>query len=567
MKTPHLSANTVYAALALACAIPAAEAQQVPNIGDALRQSQPPPVPPPATPALPPIGGLVPQGPMLALPGGQMQVQVTQFAVLGNRVIDTPTLLALVRPEQGKRLSLADLEAIATRITRHYRSKGYFVARAYVPAQQVDGGTVTLRVVEGNYGQFHLQNQSLVRDDIVQAMLDDIKDRDIVSLDTLERAMLIINDTPGARITRADVMPGAKVGTSDFAVDAQATPAYDGFAMLDNFGSRYTGKNRLSFNLDANSPSGRGDRLSLSGLASNDGDLLNGRLAYSASLAPNGLRGEVAASRTQYQLGDAYSNLDASGTAKAIDATLTYPVRRISAQTIEAGFNLNYKDLKDEIGSTGTSVPKSLASVTALLSLRDESTWLGCFGLTQASLNLSAGRVTIDEDAARAGDAAGPQTEGSYRKLLAAASRASSLSQAFVLTASLRYQHAFSGKNLEGSERMAVSGLGAVMAYPSGELSGSNAALARLELSRPLPQWQKLHSSWLLFADWGRASAATPVGAADQSRKISDAGLGWSATYAGALLKVYVARRLDSVAASSEPTARNKVLLQGGWVF
>jgi hypothetical protein len=69
--------------------------------------------------------------------------------------------------------------------------------RKWLPARS------TIRVVEGNDGRFIL-DKSLVRDDIVQGLLDDIKDCDIVSLDTLERAMLIINDTPGVTVTRAD---------------------------------------------------------------------------------------------------------------------------------------------------------------------------------------------------------------------------------------------------------------------------------------------------------------------------------------------------------------------------
>ncbi|MDV7396810.1 POTRA domain-containing protein, partial [Arthrospira platensis SPKY1] len=98
---------------------------------------------------------------------------------------------------------LSELEALATLITRNYRANGYFVARAYIPQQEVVDGIITIRVVEGNYGQFHLTNESLVKDSIVQAMLDDVKGYDIVSLDTLERAMLIINDTPGVQVVRA----------------------------------------------------------------------------------------------------------------------------------------------------------------------------------------------------------------------------------------------------------------------------------------------------------------------------------------------------------------------------
>jgi hemolysin activation/secretion protein len=110
-------------------------------------------------------------------------------------------------------------------------------------------------------------------------------------------------------------MPGEKVGTSDFAVDTKATARYNGYLMLDNYGSVYTGKNRMSFNVDDNSITGRGDKLSVSGLGTEGTGLLNGRVGYSLPLASNGLRGEIAYSHTRYQLGGSYALLNANGTA------------------------------------------------------------------------------------------------------------------------------------------------------------------------------------------------------------------------------------------------------------
>ena len=565
MTSKTLKPTQVALAVALAVATTLAAAQATPNIGDALRQAQPPVVPAKPAAALPAVGG-APQieAPMAALPGGA-QVAVKQLEVVGNRVIDTATLAALVADGAGKSMTLPELEALAQRITKHYRAHGYFVARAYIPAQEVSSGTLKIRVVEGNYGQFHLKNQSLVRDDIVQGMLDDVKSADIVSLDTLERVMLIINDTAGVQVTRADVMPGTKVGTSDFAVDTQATTAYNGYVLLDNYGSLYTGKNRFSFNLDANSITGRGDRLSVSGMTTDGAGLHNLRVGYGLPLAPNGLRGELALSQTQYQLGNTYSALKAKGTAQALDATLTYPVRRIRAQTIETSLNVAYKDLEDKIASI-TRTPKISSAVTLGLLMRDESKVLGMDGMTRFGMSLTAGELMINEATALTLDAAGANTQGSYSKANVSLSRMSLLPNAFSLTTSISAQQVLTDKNLDGSERMSVSGTNGVMAYPSGELIGSNATLVHLELARPLPAWGKLQSNWLLFSNWGQASAAKPL-VTDKTREISDVGIGWSASYSNAIIKAHLAHRVESAPALSEPTDQDNFLLQVGWVF
>ena len=571
MKT--LQCSALASALGLALTSLAAQAQQAPSapvspptIGDVLRQVPAPAQIAPKAAALPAIGGAPIEPPMQALPGGAASVKVDAFTIVGNRVIDSTLLQALVQPDQGKTLSLGELDAIATRLTRYYRANGYFVARAYIPAQEVTGGQLTIRVVEGNYGQFVLANHSRVRDDIVQGLLDDIKGRDIVSLDTLERAMLIINDTPGVKVVRADVMPGEKVGTSDFAIGTEATPAYNGYALIDNYGSTYTGKERLSFNADWNSPTARGDRLSLSGLATNRTDLLNGRLGYSGLLATNGLRGEVAVSRTRYELGGAYQALGASGTADALELNFTAPLKRTRAQSVEAGLSLAYKDLKDQVAATSTATRKNAASLTASLSSRTEHDLFGLGGLTQAGASLTVGRLNFDDETARALDAVGAKTQGTYTRLNLQVARATALPMQLTLTTSARLQWSPSGKNLDGSERMSVSGAGGVAAYPSGELSGDNAALVHVELGRPLPLGGPLQINVSAFTDYGRARAANPLAGAS-ARTLGDVGLGLTAQMGGGLMRVQLAHRTVGGNPTSESAARTRLLVQAGWVF
>jgi hemolysin activation/secretion protein len=187
-------------------------------------------------------------------------------------------------------------------------------------------------------------------------------------------------------------------------------------------------------------------------------------------------------------------------------------------------------------------------------------------GLTRFNLSVTAGDLKIGDASAVALDAAGANTQGSFSKANLSLSRVSLLPQAFSLTTALTAQQALDGKNLDGSERMAVSGSAAVLAYPSGELIGSNATLVHLELARPLPAWGKLQSSWSVFANWGQASAAKPL-ATDKAREISDVGIGWAANYGSAMIKAQLAHRLESSAATSESTSQDNFLMQVGWVF
>ncbi|TAL24162.1 MAG: ShlB/FhaC/HecB family hemolysin secretion/activation protein [Aquabacterium sp.] len=564
VKGLHLTPAVV--TTALLSVFGTAHTQTRPDAGSVLQQ-----IPQPSTPApaeavpLPRLDNVPTQPPMRSLPSGP-QVEVTRFEITGNRVIDTATLQAQIAGEGGRSMSLEEIEAVATRLTRYYRARGYFVARVYVPQQEIKDGAVALRAVEGNYGRFILKNESLVRDSTVQAMLDDVKHHDIVSLDTMERAMLIINDTPGSRVVRADVRPGEVVGTSDFVVETAADPRYDGYLMADNHGSRYTGKARASFNWNWNSPTRRGDRLSVSGLASGNSDLLNGRIGYSLPLAPSGWRGEAAVSQTTYELGDVFRSLDAQGRARSIELGVTYPIRRIQAQTLEAGLSYAHRRLRDDVRSTETVTKKTSQALTASLNLRDERTLFGYDGVTQAGLGLTTGYLGIRSADARLLDEAdgGPNTNGRFSRLNLMLSRYLLLPRSFSLTATLKHQSALFNKNLDGSERMPLGGISGVLAYPSGELSGSSGTLLRLELARPLPAWRGLQHQWSVFSDL--ASARTLK--TDPYRTLRDVGVGWAASHSSGLVaKVWWAHRIEDLPAQSEHAGRNRFLVQAGWVF
>jgi len=144
--------------------------------------------------------------PVMSDMGGK-SVEIKGFTFSGALHVKPEVLQTLVSSYAGKSYTLGELEKIASLITKKYREEGYFVARAYIPKQSMSEGILEIAIIEGNYGEFKLKNSSLVNNERVQGMLDDVKDANIVSVNTLERAMLIINDTPGAKVTAADVMP------------------------------------------------------------------------------------------------------------------------------------------------------------------------------------------------------------------------------------------------------------------------------------------------------------------------------------------------------------------------
>jgi hemolysin activation/secretion protein len=537
---------------------------QLPNIGDINRNIQPPSIKK-EKPLLPQIETKEYKTPMSDT---RTMVHIKDFQITGNKYIGSNELEKFFVQFKNQELTFTQLQDIAGTITKYYREKGYFVARAYIPAQNIheNNGVLEIAIIEGNYGEFHLKNSSLVKDRVLQGMLDYAKRDDVVSTRTLEQSMLIINDTPGAVVTEAIVLPGAKVGTSDFEITTQSTPRYDGYIILDNQGSRYTGKNRLMAGINFNSPSGIGDKLSLNGLLSNGSNLKNGGISYSLPLMSNGLRGELSYSQTNYSLVEEYASLQALGVAKTLETRFSYPIIRTRIENLYANLSLIAKDLKDEVGTVNYINKKDTKSLQIGLDYDKSYFTYGKKTNSKVSLNYTYGRLQFDNLVNELNDKNGANTGGNYSKINVELGNNIELNQNLNWESSLRMQYALNNKNLDGSEDFSVGGAYGVRVYPDGELSAENGYIFSSELKYKLPTYSAFDSSVGVFYDAGRAYMANNK-VNFESKTLQDIGIGYYVNYKGFFGKLQVARTLNSKAVSSEPTTNSRILFQGGWVF
>lgn len=497
-------------------------------------------------------------------------ILVKGFTFTSNNHISSEVLLTLLEDYKNKELTFTQITEITSIITKYYRSKGYFVARAYLPVQDINknDNTLEITVIEGNYGEFILNNNSLVNDSTLQSIVDNAKSNDnIISTKTLEKSMLLISDTYGVVLTQADVKPGANVGSSDFIMTAEKTNRVDGYVLVDNAGGRYTGKNRLMTGLNINSPFNIGDKISLSGLVSNGTDLRNGSISYLAPLTSNGLIGEISYSHTNYSLTEEYEELDAQGSAKTFDVSLKYPFIRSRAENLYLNMNFTNKDLEDKVDSTDTIIKKDTQAVTIGLEY-DNLFKLNKFNSSSTvNVDVKYGNLSFDDSNDRATDEAGANTNGNYSKLNLELSNTIFFTNKLSLDTSLKMQYALGDKNLDGSEDISIGGSTGVKLYPDGEVSAENGYVFNAEVKYRLPNLNKLSNTIGIFYDRGRAYMSDSSKVNFESKSLQDVGIGYYASYDKVFGQVQVAWNANSKEVTTEPDRNSRALFQVGMVF
>ncbi|MFW2352169.1 ShlB/FhaC/HecB family hemolysin secretion/activation protein [Aliarcobacter butzleri] len=487
-------------------------------------------------------------------------IYIKDFSFSGNSNINSHELKNSINSYVNKNLSYNQIQEVLALVTKVYRDKGYFVARAYLEKQDLlkNDSVLNITIVEGKFEQIKLNNNSLVNTDSLESVLDDVKLNETINVDEIQRAILLINDKAGVKVSNASIEAGNKIGTSNLLIETSPTKRVDGYIVVDNYGSRYTGYNRLQALANINSPLNIGDKLTISGLVSNGVDLKNGKLAYEIPLLSNGLKANFAYSRTNYNLVKEYKALDADGNSNIYEVGISYPVVLKNDESLYAKIKYYHKDFNDYMNNVRYE-DKTVNSIVASLDYT-KNYFLGEFpSRLFSNINLTSGHLSNSSNV----------DDGRYNKIDAYVSNEIAFSEIFSFNQTLTAQKVLGHKNLDGSEDISLGGTYGVRLYPDSEQSGENGYILNLELLSKLPNISSYYHKVGLFYDIGDVYQEKNQDATFERKRLKDIGLGYYANYEDFFARAQIAWNVNSDEIQSEDSSHknSKLLLQAGWVF
>ncbi len=558
MNKHHIIRTVACAAFGVAPAV-TTQAQIVPDAGSVLRDQQKPALEVPSRPALP---LQFDEDVRPAVKPSDTRMVLGSLRISGNSLFSQAELLALVQDYVGKEVDIDELHQAAARITRHYRERGYMVARAYLAqayllAPDRRDGVADITIVEGRFGTVNTINRSRLRDGVTRNYTESFPGA-VVREPDVERKLLLLGDLAGVGEARSSMKAGTNAGETDLTVDVRSAPMYSGSIELDNFGNRFTGANRLGVRLDVASPLGFGDALSARITKGFDG-MEFARAGYQAPVGSDGLRLGVAASASRYRLGKLFEALDARGESASTSLTMSYPFIRSRDVNLYGQLSHDRSQFQDRVNATATVTDKQ-TRVTQLALSGDARDASG--GITVFYLNHSGGRVNIEKPEARAADDASARTHGHYRKWTLNLLRLQSLGENTSAYVSFSGQAA--SKNLDSSEKFVLGGAQGVRAYPQGEASGDAGYVATAELRHSLRVGALPGVLQpFVFVDTGSVKInEQPFIAGSNRRHLSGGGVGVTWTKAADFqVKVTLATRLGNKPATSDTDRHTR-----GWV-
>lgn len=251
---------------------------------------------------------------------------LTGVVIEGATVIEPAALAPAYTEFLARQVGRAELEEISARIAKRYEEAGYFLTRAVIPAQDVQGGIVRVRVTEGYIAAVRFEGAS-AQQSLLNGYGPRFTQERPVRLATVERAVLLINNLPGVTVNDVQVAAQDDNGAYELVVVTRYASTA-GNMFLDNRGTPEVGRNQAFGSLAFNSILGMGEQiqLSLATVPDDTSELAYGQIAVRQAVGTYGTQIGTSVSGSAIEAGGALESQNTESRSLTVTGDISHPV-------------------------------------------------------------------------------------------------------------------------------------------------------------------------------------------------------------------------------------------------
>ena len=399
---------------------------------------------------------------------------------------DLDQLMELVLQTEFERgwITVEQLDQIALRVTEYYREKGFILATAFVPAQEVSDGIIRLNVLEGRLGDVQVANELIFEPETIKAAFTNELGRPVTE-EQIEGALRRINDLPGVRV-RGSFSPGDNVGETRLTLGVLDEKPWSSTLLLDNHGSETTGETRLYATTEWNNLWDRGHRM-LAGVLRSEGpdSSVYGQLEYELPFTAD-RRGSLTfnAGRNEFSVKRLANLPEIVGETDTLGLAMDYQVIRSRTRNFALSAGYNFKDVVFQVGALTTlSTDEKIETFSVAADYTQ---------LWDERQLLLTGRLGIDQGHMISGEARGQSVD--FTKVLLTANLLKRFSIPNWVTKNESYfnfvvklNSQYTEKFLSSVEQFSLGGPNGVRAFGVSDVSVDSGAYTGFELYFDLP--------------------------------------------------------------------------------
>ncbi len=457
------------------------------------------------------------------------QVDISEYIVRGNSVLDARTIERAVTPYLGPQRSMKDIESARDALQAAYQAKGYQSVYVDIPGQQVSGGVVYLQVTETKVGRLRVVGARYQSPIELRDRVPALKEGQVPDFNRAQTELGELNRTPKRQVVPL-VKQGALPGTMDVDLKVEDRSPWRYSGSVNNDHSADTEDLRATLSVGHDDLWGLGHAASLAFFGAPE-DLDQAKVwsgSYTAPFRDTPWSLEATAYTSDSNVVTT-GETNVLGKGSAVGLKLNYALPNSGAWWHSFGFGVEFKDSDEEVrlGAEGDSVPLKYApltfSYTGLRQTESDQFSLG-FSVVSGLRNfLGYGSDSAEFDQKRF------RANPSFLVLKGDASLTHTFKNNWQWYARLAAQATDSP--LVSGEQFAAGGMYSVRGYLSAEAIGDFGALGTLEWrTAPLPLWSSVLQDWrwYAFVDAARLGLREPLPEQQDRYSLASAGIGSS---------------------------------------
>jgi hemolysin activation/secretion protein len=412
------------------------------------------------------------------------KIQVERYKVEGSSVFSQEEFDAVLKEYLGE-VSFAELLQARSAIDRLYRDNGYITSGALIPPQTLEGGVVTIQVVEGSLEEINVTVDGKLDPDYVKSRLE-LATQPPLNVDRLLEALQLLQLNPLIENLSAELSAGSRPGSNLLDVTVTEADTFSVELLADNSRSPSVGSFRRGVTVQENNLLGWGDGISVSYKNTDGSD--EGEVRYTLPVnARNGtldFRYRITSSSITE---DPFNALDIQADSRDYEITFRQPI--VERPTREFAMGLTASRRESDTALLGVNFPLSAGAnddgETRLSILRffQEYTDRGARQVfaarSQFSLGIDAFNSTVNGFRPDSRFLAW-RGQVQYLRLLSTAEKAPALL--------LRSDLQLAATSLVPLEQFGLGGAESVRGYRQDELLADNGLFASAEVRFPLVQ-------------------------------------------------------------------------------
>jgi len=459
----------------------------------------------------------------------QKKVNINEYVVRGNTVLDVRAIEKAVTPYLGPDRTLKDIEAARDALLAAYQAKGYQSVYVDLPEQQVAGGVVYLQVSETRVGRVRVVGSEYHSPREVREQVPSLAEGKVPDFNTAQTELSALNRTGDQQVVPL-VKQGAMPGTMDVDLKVQDSNPWRASLGLNNDRSADTKPLRMLASVGNDNLWQLGHRASISFFGAPQ-DLSQTKVWSGSYNAP--LKGTQWALETNAYKSD--SNVSTTGGTTVLGkghaigfkGIYTVPDTASWWHTLSLGFDLKDNTEETRFGTSGDTVPLKYAPITFGYS--------GFYQGERVQYGLNAAIVTGTQSFFGYGSNEQQFDAKRYKATPSFTLVKADTNGSYTFEGNSQFAWRVAGQltdsPLVSSEQIAGGGMNSVRGYLSAEAVGDFGVVGSIEWrAPPIPLFVPYVQEWRVygFADAARLGLRDPLPEQRSRFSLASIGLGTS---------------------------------------